>query len=76
MMIDMAGYYDLVLGLIPLVLVGLSGGLALAGFEWSVALVTGSLLAVGLVGHAMFVRAPGSQSPERQSPSVGPASAD
>ena len=71
----MAGYYDFVLGLIPLVLGGLSGGLALAGFEWSVALVTGSLLAVGLVGHAMFVRAPDSQSPERQS-SVGPTSAD
>lgn len=54
----MAGYYDFVLGLIPLALGGVSGALTVAGISLSNAVVAASLVAVVLIGHAMFVRTP------------------
>lgn len=54
----MIGYYDLVLGLIPLTLLGVTGVLHGVGFETTVAVLLASLAAGGLVGHAMFVKAP------------------
>ncbi len=63
-MIDMAGYYDLVLGLIPLAFGSLAGALSLAGFATTQSVVAGALVAVVLVVHAMFVRAPVDSAPE------------
>ena len=54
----MTGYYDLVLGLIPLTMAGITGGLYLTGFALTTAIPLASVVAVGLIGHAMFVRAP------------------
>lgn len=54
----MANYYDLILGFIPLALLGLGGGLHIAGLTLTTAVTIGGLVAVGLVGHALFVRAP------------------
>lgn len=54
----MTGYYDIVLGLIPLAMAGITGGLMLAGFALTTALPMASVVAVGLIGHAMFVNAP------------------
>jgi len=54
----MTGYYDLVLGLIPLSLAGITGVLTVAGLDLTVAVPMASVVAVGLVGHAMFVNAP------------------
>jgi len=54
----MTGYYDLVLGLIPLALAGISGALVIAGVPLTTAIPMASVVAVGLIGHAMFVRAP------------------
>lgn len=54
----MTGYYDIVLGLIPLALAGISGALILAGIAPTIAVPAAATVAVGLVGHAMFVRAP------------------
>ncbi|MFB6070749.1 MAG: hypothetical protein ABEJ76_06970 [Halanaeroarchaeum sp.] len=54
----MTEYYDLVLGLIPLALLGLGGGLHVAGLALTTALTIGGLFAVGLVGHALFVNGP------------------
>ena len=54
----MAGYYDVVLGLIPLSLVGLTALLSTTGLSLSVAAPLASTVAVGLIGHAMFVNAP------------------
>lgn len=51
-------YYDLVLLLIPLVLGGVTSSLAGFGAELTVALPIGSLFAVVLIGHALFVRSP------------------
>jgi hypothetical protein len=54
----MTGYYDVVLGLIPFSLAVITGGLMLAGLQLTTAVPLASLVAVGLVGHAMFVNAP------------------
>ncbi len=54
----MTGYYDLVLGLIPLTLAGISGALVFAGYEPTTAVPVAGLATVGLMGHAMFVNSP------------------
>jgi hypothetical protein len=54
----MAGYYDIVLGLIPLSLAGLTALLLAAGMSLSVSIPLASMVTVGLMGHAMFVNAP------------------
>lgn len=54
----MAGYFDYVLGLIPLILFGTTGGLLAVGLSLSLAASVGGALSAVLVGHAMFVRAP------------------
>ena len=54
----MMGYYDFVLGLIPASLLGITGSLHVAGFELTSAVPIAALVAVLVVGHAMFVRAP------------------
>lgn len=51
-------YYDLVLGLIPLSVVGVSGVLLGFGAGVPFAVSVGALFGAGLIGHAMFVRAP------------------
>jgi hypothetical protein len=61
----MTGYYDLVLGLIPLALAGISGALVLGGVSLTTAIPLASVVAVGLIGHAMFVRAPVDSPPAR-----------
>ena len=54
----MTGYYDLVLGLIPLALIGITGVLTVGGLDLMMAVPLGSVVAVGLIGHALFVRTP------------------
>ncbi|AKH97571.1 hypothetical protein [Halanaeroarchaeum sulfurireducens] len=54
----MIEYYDLVLGLIPLALFGVGGGLHVVGIALNSAIIVGSLIAAGLIAHAMFVRGP------------------
>lgn len=65
----MTGYYDLVLGLIPLALTGITGVLSVMGFGLTTAVPLASLVSLGLVGHAMFINAPvdsSAESPARQ----------
>lgn len=54
----MTGYYDLVLGLIPLALAGISGALVAAGVPLTTAIPIAGVVAVALIGHALFVRGP------------------
>lgn len=54
----MVEYYDYILGLIPLTIVGVTGLLSLAGIATSLAIFVGGGLTLPLVGHALFVRAP------------------
>jgi len=54
----MVGYYDLVLGVIPLALFGITGGLYLSGIALTSAVPAGAGVAAAVIGHAMFVRRP------------------
>ena len=54
----MAQYYDYVLGVIPLVLVGLTALLTLAGLELTAAIPVGAGVAALIIGHALFVSMP------------------
>lgn len=71
----MAGYYDLVLGLIPLALLGITGALTVVGISATAAVPVGAVVAIGLIGHAMFVNAPvdspaGGSSGRRNQPPI------
>jgi hypothetical protein len=67
----MVQYYDYVLGVIPLVLVGLTGLLSVAGLTLTVALPAGAGVAALIIGHALFVNMPtqptaeSTESPQR-----------
>ncbi|MFB6251848.1 MAG: hypothetical protein ABEI27_09250 [Halobellus sp.] len=58
----MTGYYDYVLGLIPLALFGLTAGLVQTSLSLTQAVPIAAAVAAGIVGHAMFVRAPVTRS--------------
>jgi len=72
----MTGYYDIILGLIPLAMAGITGALLVAGFELTTAIPLASVVAVGLIGHAMFVRAPVDPVPETDTASAEPVQSD
>lgn len=62
----MAQYYDLVLGLIPLALGGITAALVAVGVSMTVAVPLAAAVAVAIIGHGMFVRSP-ETSPAPQS---------
>ena len=64
----MTGYYDIVLGLIPLALAGITGALLLAGFTITTAVPLAASVSVALVGHALFVRSPTDEPTPTRSP--------
>ncbi|WP_135819619.1 hypothetical protein [Halostella litorea] len=73
----MTGYYDLVLGLIPLALLGLTGALTVAGLGLTTAVPVAATVSVGLIGHAMFVNAPTDEGASTNaSANVAPVNAD
>ncbi|UPW00730.1 hypothetical protein M0R88_01180 [Halorussus gelatinilyticus] len=51
-------YYDLILGLIPLTLLGLTALLTTVGVGLTAAVPVAGAVSVGMIGHAMFVRTP------------------
>lgn len=54
----MTGYYDHVLGLIPVSLIGVTGLLVVYGLWYPAAVFVGALGALVLMLHALFVAAP------------------
>lgn len=54
----MVGYYDAILGLIPVSLLGVTGGLTVSGVTLTAAISLGATVAILLVAHALFVRTP------------------
>ncbi|SFS81481.1 hypothetical protein [Halostagnicola kamekurae] len=54
----MTGYYDIVLALIPVALLGITVALTVVGVSITAAIPVGSMVAMTLIGHAMFVNAP------------------
>ncbi|SEV88892.1 hypothetical protein [Natrinema salifodinae] len=63
----MTGYYDIVLGLIPVALLGITAALTLVGMSLTAAVPFGSLVAMAIIGHAMFVNTPADVSDEAKS---------
>lgn len=54
----MIGYYDSILGLIPVTLFGLTGLLVGGGFPTTTAVALSGVPTVALIGHALFVNGP------------------
>ncbi|RQG90577.1 hypothetical protein [Natrarchaeobius chitinivorans] len=63
----MTGYYDIVLGLIPVALLGITAALTLVGLSMTTAIPIGAFVAMGIIGHAMFVNTPADASDEARS---------
>ncbi len=63
----MTGYYDIVLGLIPVALLGVTAALLLVGISFTAAVPLGAVVAMGIIGHAMFINSPADVSDEPQS---------
>ncbi|SFC36030.1 hypothetical protein SAMN05444422_107192 [Halobiforma haloterrestris] len=63
----MTGYYDIVLGLIPVALLGITAALLVVGMSFTTAVPIGAFVAMGIIGHAMFVNTPADASDEAQS---------
>ncbi|QFU83687.1 hypothetical protein [Natronorubrum aibiense] len=63
----MTGYYDIVLGLIPVALLGITAALTVVGVSLTAAVPIGSVVAITIMGHAMFVNSPGDGSDEARS---------
>jgi hypothetical protein len=73
----MTRYYDYVLGLIPVVMFGLTAILFLAGIQLTLAVPVGAGAAVLVIGHALFVNVPGQSEPmAEQRSNVRPTNAD
>lgn len=72
----MTGYYDLVLGLIPFTLAGVSTSLVALGVSLTTAIPLASVVAVGLIGHAMFVSGPVDRTPTESGSDAGFQPAD
>jgi hypothetical protein len=54
----MSRYYDLILGLIPVALGGITALLATIGVSLTAAVPIAAAVAAGLIGHGVFVNAP------------------
>ncbi|AGB39328.1 hypothetical protein [Natronococcus occultus] len=63
----MTGYYDIVLGLIPVALLGITAALTFVGLSMTAAIPAGAFAAMVLIGHAMFVNAPVDSTEDVQS---------
>ncbi|MFB6108672.1 MAG: hypothetical protein ABEJ82_07510 [Haloplanus sp.] len=77
----MTGYYDYVLGLIPLALVGITALLFVAGIDLTKAVPVGATASVLVIGHAMFVNGPVDAPSTREetpnaTPNAPPVNAD
>lgn len=54
----MTGYYDYVLGLIPVAMLGITALLSLGGLSMSLAIPAGASVSALVIGHALFVNGP------------------
>ncbi|KTG27247.1 hypothetical protein [Haloferax profundi] len=72
----MTGYYDYILGLIPLALIGITGTLVFAGLQLTTAVPMAAGVSALLTGHALFVNGPSTPAPvHRQVRNSGPSDA-
>ena len=72
----MTGYYDHVLWLIPVALIGPTVALGLARLSLTAALPVGAVAAATVTAHAMFVRTPTGEDAPRSPPADGEGASD
>lgn len=60
----MVEYYDIILGLIPVSLGGLTALFVTAGMSLVFSITIASIVTIGLMGHAMFINGPGRSAVE------------
>ncbi|WP_129116519.1 hypothetical protein [Halegenticoccus tardaugens] len=72
----MTGYYDYVLGLIPLALLGITLTLSVVGFPLTTAVPVASGVSGLFIGHALFVRSPVDPTAPAASPKTQRINAD
>ena len=65
-------YYDLVLGSIPASFVGVTGALGTMGVDLAIAIPSAAILSLGVILHALFVRAPTESTSRHQSAATPP----
>lgn len=66
----MIGYYDLVLGLVPATLLGISGALYGAGIDLAIAVPLAAATAAAIIAHGLFVNAPVDEATAPEAPGV------
>ncbi|WP_049934554.1 hypothetical protein [Halalkalicoccus jeotgali] len=66
----MTNYYDLILVLIPIALLGIGGTLVGVGLPLPIAVPAAASVAIGLIGHALFVNDPSQPTPVPNSAST------
>ncbi|WP_134670847.1 hypothetical protein [Halorussus marinus] len=54
----MTGYYDIILGLIPLSLIGITAAMSAIGVSVTAAVPVAATVPVALIAHALFVNGP------------------
>lgn len=69
----MTGYYDYVLGVIPLALLGITAALSIVGFPLTTAVPAGASVAGLVVGHALFINGPATPTASQPQPGSKPA---
>lgn len=67
----MSRYYDYVLWLIPVALIGPTVAFGLAGLSLTTALSVGAVAAAAVTAHAVFVRTPTGEDAPRSPPTDG-----
>ncbi|WP_101297911.1 hypothetical protein [Halegenticoccus soli] len=72
----MTGYYDYVLGLIPLALLGITTMLSVVGFPLTTAVPVAASVSGLVIGHALFVNGPVDSSTPATSPKTKGFNAD
>jgi len=63
-------YYDLVLGLIPLALLGLTALFTATGLALTTAVPVAGSVSAAMIGHALFVRTPTDARPDADATAV------
>ena len=66
----MIGYYDLVLGLVPASLLGISGTLYGAGVDLAIAVPVAAAVAAAVIAHGLFINGPVDERPAPDVPGV------
>lgn len=72
----MTEYYDLILGIIPVSLIGITAALTVVGLSITIAVPIAAIVSVLVIGHAMFVNTPIAGEQRERTATASPPNAD